>query len=146
MNPAKAFRFVTTVAVVVVPAFAATYYVDPDGTDAADRGGQSNPWRSLSYACSRVTAAGDVIRLNAGEYTETARVVLAPGVDIEGAGMAETVISRALLVIIQDLIGLIDLLEARFSLGRLVYVRVILLGQLAKGPLQGRFVGIPGDA
>ena len=59
-------------------------------------------------------------------------------------GMAEPVIGGALLIVLQDVVGLVDFLE--FLLGRLVAriaVRVILHRQLAVGPLQlvgiGRF-------
>jgi|WetSurMetagenome_2_1015567.scaffolds.fasta_scaffold00011_26 uncharacterized repeat protein (TIGR02059 family) len=67
--------------------FATTYYIDPGGTDGAARNGSvSQPWKTLSYACTRVTTAGDIIHVNAGTYTQSTNCDLAVGVSIEGDG------------------------------------------------------------
>ena len=61
--------------------------------------------------------------------------------------MAELVVGGALLRVLQDLVGLVDLLEP--LLGRLVArvaVRVVLHGELAEGPLELGFLGALGHA
>lgn len=64
-----------------------TYYIDPAGADEAGRNGSSGqPWLSLSYACTRVTTAGDTIHINAGNYTDNSEAVKSPGVSITGVG------------------------------------------------------------
>lgn len=62
-----------------------TYYIDPSGNNS-NKGTSSSPWKSLSYACSKVTTPGDIIHINAGAYYETAQSFLSVGVSIEGAG------------------------------------------------------------
>jgi len=64
---------------------ATTYYIDPTGNNA-NNGSISSPWKTLAYACSKATSSGDIIHVNAGTYTETAKSVLAVGVSIVGAG------------------------------------------------------------
>ncbi len=64
---------------------ATTYYIDPAGNNS-NNGSSASPWKTLSYACSKVTASGDIIHVNAGTYPETAQSILAAGVSIEGAG------------------------------------------------------------
>src|SRR5437764_6465395 len=61
--------------------------------------------------------------------------------------MAEAVIGRPPLRILEHVVGFVDFLE--LVLGRLVAgprVRVILLGELAKGALQLLLVGVPLNA
>lgn len=72
----------------------ATYYIDPTGVDDAGRSGLTiaTAWATLSYACTRVTNAGDTIYVNAGTYTETARSVLSVSVSIMGAGKTLSII------------------------------------------------------
>jgi uncharacterized repeat protein (TIGR02059 family) len=72
---------------------ATVYYIDPSGKNT-NNGSLSSPWNTLSYACSKVTAAGDIIHVNAGTYNETAQSVLAPGVSIEGAGTTSVIHSQ----------------------------------------------------
>lgn len=74
-------------------ALGTTYYIDPSGSNSSN-GGIGDPWKTLSYACSRVTNSGDIIHVNAGVYTETARCNLAAGVGIEGIGDASHIISN----------------------------------------------------
>jgi len=62
-----------------------TYYIDLLGNNS-NNGSGSSPWKTLAYACSRATAAGDIIHVNAGTYIETVQSVLAVGVSIEGVG------------------------------------------------------------
>ncbi len=71
----------------------ATYYVSPGGSDS-NSGASSAPWKTLAYACSKATAAGDIIHVNAGTYTETSQCVLAVGVSIEGDGVTSHVKSH----------------------------------------------------
>lgn len=71
-----------------------TYYVSQSGLDDASRNGSiGQEWATLSYACSRVTRAGDTIRVTAGNYNETAQCNLSAGVSIRGAGRTTTKIT-----------------------------------------------------
>lgn len=72
---------------------ATVYYIDPSGK-SANNGSAASPWNSLSYACSKVKTAGDIIHVNAGTYNETASCVLAAGVSIEGAGATSIIQSQ----------------------------------------------------
>ena len=63
---------------------AATYYIDPNGSNKGGIGSKNNPWQSLSYACSQVQNAGDIIWINAGNYTDNSTCNLALGVSIKG--------------------------------------------------------------
>jgi uncharacterized repeat protein (TIGR02059 family) len=71
----------------------ATYYIDPSGLDS-NNGSSSSPWRTLAYACSKVTTAGDIIHVNSGSYTETIQSILAAGVSIEGEGVTSVILSK----------------------------------------------------
>jgi uncharacterized repeat protein (TIGR02059 family) len=64
---------------------ATTYYISPTGSDS-NSGTSASPWKTLTYACSKVTAAGDIIHVNAGTYNETGQSYLTAGVSIEGDG------------------------------------------------------------
>ena len=71
-----------------------TYYIDPAGTDgAAVSGDITHPWKTLYYACTRVTTSGDVIHVNEGTFNESNQSVLRVGVDIvgEGADLSEII-------------------------------------------------------
>ena len=72
---------------------AATYYISPSGNDATGTGTAANPWRTLAKATSTVTAAGNIIHVTAGTYTETQQINLAVGVSIEGEGATTTIIN-----------------------------------------------------
>ena len=66
---------------------AATYYIDPVGTDGPSHTGLiDDPWKTLGYACTRVSGTGDIIHVNPGTYIETGVSNLAEGVSIEGIG------------------------------------------------------------
>lgn len=75
-----------------IPGYSTIYYVDVSGNNS-NNGSSSSPWLSLSYACSKATAPGDIIHLNAGSYNETSKSNLAVGVSIEGAGTDVTIIN-----------------------------------------------------
>ncbi len=73
--------------VAVPEAWAADYYVDTSGSDAAD-GSQATPWKTLTHALGQVTS-GDVVHLAAGTYDtpgngETFPLALVDGVTILG--------------------------------------------------------------
>ncbi len=70
----------------IASAWAAGYYVGPNGSDDAGDGSQQHPWATLSKACSKATQAGDVIFVAAGSYTDHGVCYLVPGVSIRGAG------------------------------------------------------------
>ena len=72
--------------------FATTYYIDPNGNDASGNGSIGNPWKTLRKATQTVTAAGNIIHVNAGTYSETQTSFLAVGVNIEGAGMTLSIV------------------------------------------------------
>ena len=82
----------------------ATYYIDPAGNDS-NTGSSSSPWKTLAYACSKATASGDIIHVNAGTYTETNQCVLAVGVSIEGVGVTSHIISKVVFTRSGDLTG-----------------------------------------
>lgn len=69
-----------------------TYYISTTGSNS-NNGSIGSPWQSLSYACSQVITAGDIIHVNSGTYTESSRCNLAVGVSIEGVGDASYIIS-----------------------------------------------------
>ena len=71
-----------------------TYYISTSGSDVTTGGTSGSPWKTLSYACSRVTKSGDIIHVNAGTYVETQECVLAVGVSIEGEGDVSHIISQ----------------------------------------------------
>ena len=62
-----------------------TYYIDPSGSNS-NNGSSTSPWKTLAYACSKATASGDIIHINAGTYVETTQSSLAAGVNIVGDG------------------------------------------------------------
>lgn len=68
-----------------------TYYIDPNGNDAAT-GDITHPWRSLSYACSRAKTPGTIIHVKTGTFFEKKECVLAVGVSIEGEGATKSII------------------------------------------------------
>lgn len=72
---------------------ATTYYVDPNGSDS-NNGSQGSPWKTLAYAVSRVTAAGDIIHVNSGTFNETGQMFLSTGVSIEGSGTGSVIVSK----------------------------------------------------
>jgi hypothetical protein len=74
---------------------AATYYISLSGNDATGNGTAANPWRTLAKATSTVTAAGNIIHVTAGTYTETVTCYLSPGVSIEGEGVNTTIIKSS---------------------------------------------------
>ncbi len=69
---------------------ATTYYVSTTGSDS-NSGSSSSPWKTLAYACSKVTTSGDIIYVNSGTYNETSQCNLAPGVSITGAGVTSII-------------------------------------------------------
>ena len=81
-------------AVCLAPALssAATYYVDPSGSNTTGDGSSTKPLALLSYACSKAKLFGDTIVVNPGTYTDSAQCILNPGVNISGAGKDRTVI------------------------------------------------------
>jgi uncharacterized repeat protein (TIGR02059 family) len=78
---------------ITLSANATTYYISPNGSDATGNGSISTPWKTLSYACGRVTKSGDIIHINAGTYTVSSQCTLAVGVSIEGDGETSQITS-----------------------------------------------------
>ena len=71
------------------------YYVSTSGNDNGD-GSPGNPWRTLRAAVSKVPAGqGHTIRLSQGTFVESGSFNVAPGINIEGAGVDQTIIKAA---------------------------------------------------
>ena len=68
-----------------------TYYVATNGSDAA-AGDVGHPWKTLSYACTRVKTPGSIIHIKTGVYLEKKECILAAGVSVEGEGATNTII------------------------------------------------------
>jgi hypothetical protein len=78
--------------------WANTYYVDwNSGQDIAGYDGSAGqPWKTLSYACNRVSTGQHTIHLNASlDYVDNTQAILPLGVDIEGEGMDTTRITTS---------------------------------------------------
>ena len=76
----------------VPQASAATFYVSPNGNNSTGDGSAGKPWATLSHACSRVRNSGNTISIGAGSYVDSSQCNLAVGVNISGAGKAQTII------------------------------------------------------
>src|SRR5512139_2312648 len=76
-----------------------TYYISPYGSDITGNGSLVAPWLTLYKACQMVTTAGDIIFVQAGNYTLSAGQVcnLSPGVNIDGAGSASSIITSTIV-------------------------------------------------
>ena len=74
----------------------ATFYISTTGNDTTGNGSLSSPWKTLFKATSTVSSIGDIIHVNAGTYTETQQCNLKVGVNLEGDGMASTIIKSSL--------------------------------------------------
>ena len=70
-----------------------TYYIDLSGKNS-NAGSVTAPWRTLAYACSKATVAGDIIHINSGTFIETFQCILAKGVSITGNGTASVIHSH----------------------------------------------------
>ena len=77
-------------------AFAAVYYVSPSGNDVTGNGTSTSPWRTLKFAVTKVPASqGHTIKLSAGTFIENGQFNVPLGVNIEGAGVDQTIIKAA---------------------------------------------------
>src|SRR5688572_13430472 len=75
--------------------FATIYYVSSSGNDGGD-GSQGNPWRTLRHAVTRVPAnQNHTIRVSAGTFVEGGAFNIPAGVNLEGAGVDQTIIKAA---------------------------------------------------
>src|SRR5262249_52507917 len=92
--------------------------------------------------------AEDLLKVEAATRRRTSAAVLANdagpvGVEVLGeALLAELVVERALLRVAEDLVRLVDLLEALLVRLPRVLVRVVLRGELAERLLDGVLVGV----
>ena len=75
------------------PVVPALYWVSPTGSDVTGDGTNLLPWASWAYAASQVSTPGDVIHGAVGTYSETAQIVVAPGVSLIGAGDTTIILS-----------------------------------------------------
>jgi len=85
---------------------ATTYYISPTGNDLTGDGSIGNPWKTLVKATTAVTTAGSIIHVNTGTYLETAQIILAPGVSIEGTDSTNTVIRSTLTADYTEMINM----------------------------------------
>ena len=72
-----------------------TYFISTSGNNTTGNGSAGNPWQTLAKATSAVTAAGSIIHVNAGTYTETSQCNLAKGVSIAGDGISTTIVKSS---------------------------------------------------
>jgi gliding motility-associated-like protein len=71
------------------------YYVSTSGNDNGD-GSPGNPWRTLRAAVTKVAAGqGHTIRLSHGTFVESGSFNVPQGINIEGAGVDQTIIKAA---------------------------------------------------
>ena len=76
--------------------FSNIYHVSTSGNDNTGDGSAGNPWRSLRTAVTKVPGGqGHTIRLAAGTFVESGSFNVPPGVNIEGAGVDQTIIKAA---------------------------------------------------
>lgn len=72
------------------------YYVSTSGEDNPDCGTLEKPFRSLSYAASRVPPnEGDVIEIGPGTFVESEPALIPPGVNVLGAGEDKTILASS---------------------------------------------------
>ncbi len=77
-------------------AFATVFHVSISGNDASGDGSAGNPWRTLRSAVTKVPAGqGHTIKLSAGTFVESGPFNVPPGVNVEGAGVDQTIIKAA---------------------------------------------------
>src|SRR5690349_3920768 len=102
MGISKLFRtgrvpllILSAVLLITSSSWAASYYVDPNGSDTTGNGSAAAPWKTLSNACAKVTSSGNTIYINAGNYTDNNRCNLAMGVNVQGAGTSAVTITSA---------------------------------------------------
>jgi gliding motility-associated-like protein len=75
--------------------YATIFFVSPSGNDEWD-GSQANPWRTLKHAVTKVAAnQNHTIRISAGTFIESGSFIVPAGVNIEGAGIDQTIIKSA---------------------------------------------------
>jgi len=89
---------ITMFAILVTGALATDYYVDASRPDnSGDGKSWANAWKTITYALTQVTTAGDNINVAAGLYDvtnngESFPLIMNDGVDLLGAGAATTTI------------------------------------------------------
>ncbi|MFD3166818.1 carbohydrate binding domain-containing protein [Herpetosiphon sp. NSE202] len=78
-------------------ALATTYYVDPTlGNDTTGNGSSGQPWRTLATAIALVAPnQGHTIYLNAGTHLVPNKLYVPTGVNIQGAGVDQTILTGA---------------------------------------------------
>lgn len=93
---AKLLLFAFAAVIFMAPSvWATTFYVASNGSDTTGNGSSTAPWQTLSYACSKVSTAGDAIYVNAGTYTDNSNCTLKIGVKVQGAGSSLVTINTS---------------------------------------------------
>jgi len=68
------------------------YYVSIKGSDVNGNGTLSEPWRTLRFACTKISAdQGHTIKVGAGVFVEM-QILVPTGVNITGAGRDQTIL------------------------------------------------------
>ena len=76
--------------------FATDFFVSISGNDATGNGSSASPWRTLRFAVTRVAAnQNHTIRVSAGTFVESGPFTVPQGVNIDGAGIDQTIIKAA---------------------------------------------------
>jgi hypothetical protein len=71
-----------------------TYYVAASGGDNGDNGDPANPWATLGYAVTQVSA-GDTIYMQAGTHTINTQVTIPVSISLTGAGETSIITSTS---------------------------------------------------
>jgi hypothetical protein len=88
-KPMKKF-FLLPLIIFGLTANATNYYISNTGNNS-NTGTSSSPWLTLAYASNHAKTSGDIIHVASGTYKETARINLAVGVSIVGAGVTSII-------------------------------------------------------
>jgi parallel beta-helix repeat protein len=94
-------------------AFATDYYVNSaTGDNSTGDGTSTKPWKTITYALSKVGGTGHIIHVAAGTYNpalgETFPIVMKDGVSLTGAGAVTTIIDAGKTNRVLNCIGITD--------------------------------------
>ncbi|KPK84903.1 MAG: hypothetical protein AMS27_08780 [Bacteroides sp. SM23_62_1] len=94
----KTFLIVPIFCFYSLQAIASDYYVDAvGGSDATGNGTQGNPWKTITYALSKISGTGHTLHVAAGTYDaslgETFPILMENGVSLAGTGAEVSIIN-----------------------------------------------------
>jgi hypothetical protein len=88
----RIFLLVALFCATVIEARSNDYFVSIEGSDGDGNGTLSNPWRTLRFACTKISAdQGHTIKIGAGVFVEM-QILVPTGVNISGAGRDQTIL------------------------------------------------------